>query len=154
MTADLDLLPDLGQRNLESLLGMLETSGFVPAIPVASNDLIDPEARAAWAREEHLVAFPFHNPSRPFEAVDLLVNAPVVFDEVWERRTVLPVDGTDVPVLSAGDLSAMKRGSGRGPRTWPTPKPWSALPGGRRARSGEPCASGAGKARDRRRFGP
>ncbi len=113
MTADLDLLPDLGRRNLESLLGVLETSDFVPVIPVASSDLLDPEIRAAWARKEHLVAFPFHNPRRPFEAVDLLVNAPVVFDEVWGRRTVLPVDGTDVPVLSTADLSAMKRRSGR-----------------------------------------
>lgn len=49
----------------------------------------------------------------PFQAVDLLVNAPLEFEEAWKRRVVLDVAGTPVPVLGAGDLLALKRAAGR-----------------------------------------
>lgn len=113
MTADLDLALALDEPNLGAAVTALEGYGMASSLPVAARELVDPEKRRKWLKEKGLIAFPMHHPLRPFQAVDLLVNAPIEFEGAWTRRVVLDVAGTPVPVLGAGDLLALKRAAGR-----------------------------------------
>ncbi|MDW7710972.1 MAG: hypothetical protein SCH98_10885 [Deferrisomatales bacterium] len=113
MTADLDLALALDGPNLEAALAALGDCGMSASLPVPAQDLLDPRRRREWLDEKGLVAFPMHHPQRPFQTVDLLVNAPLSFEEAWGRRMVLEVAGIPVPVLGAGDLIALKRAAGR-----------------------------------------
>ena len=104
MTADLDLALALDDENIRAALAALQEYGMVTSLPVPVGDVLDPVKRREWLEHKGLIAFPLHHPLRPFEAVDLLVNATLDFEEVWDRR---------VPVLGAGDLLSLKRAAGR-----------------------------------------
>jgi len=45
--------------------------------------------------------------------VDLFVENPIPFAELWARGEVVPIDGVDVRIASIPDLIAMKRLAGR-----------------------------------------
>lgn len=113
MTADLDLAIALDDANLAAALEALAALGLAPSLPVSPEGLRDPEVRRAWAEEKHLVAFPFHDPVRPYVSVDLLVHLPVGFDALWEGRDTVDVAGAVVPMLGIDDLIALKRAAGR-----------------------------------------
>jgi len=113
MTADLDLAVALDDANLAAALGALAALGLAPSLPVSPAGLRDPEVRRVWTEEKHLIAFPFHDPARPFVSVDLLIQLPLGFDGLWERRTTLNVAGEVVPVMGIDDLIALKRAAGR-----------------------------------------
>jgi hypothetical protein len=113
MTADLDLLLALDADNLAVALAVFARQGLVPSLPVPAADLLDPANRLMWKQEKNLIAFPFHNPARPFECVDVLIHAPLDFDAAWSRRARRDVAGTEVPLLGLQDLIEQKRLAGR-----------------------------------------
>ncbi|MBI5447047.1 MAG: hypothetical protein HY900_38250 [Deltaproteobacteria bacterium] len=113
MTADLDLILALEPENLEAALGVMEEMGFVPSVPVPARELLVPENRERWILEKHLIAFPFHNPARPYEAVDFLIGLPVDFGALWSRRHEIALGDVALPVLGLDDLIALKEVSGR-----------------------------------------
>lgn len=113
MTADLDLAVALDRENLEAALDALAGQGLRPSLPVPARDVLDPAKRARWREEKNLVAFPLHSPTRPFEAVDLLIHADLDFEAAWGRRLAVQVAGVEVPVLGLDDLVALKRRAGR-----------------------------------------
>lgn len=113
MTADLDLAlaPDAGNR--EAAVRALEARGLRPALPVSARDVLDPAIRRRWREEKNRIAFPFCNPDRPFESVDLRIHVELDFEGAWERRASVAVSGTLVPVLGLQDLIQLKRSAGR-----------------------------------------
>lgn len=113
MTADLDLALALDAENVEAALAVLEERGLRPTLPVPPRDVLDPAKRELWRSDKNLVAFPFHNPARPFEAVDLLLHVDLDFEAAWERRTTVDAAGVEVAVLGIDDLLALKRKAAR-----------------------------------------
>jgi hypothetical protein len=112
MTADLDLLVDLGEDNLASFLTVMQELGYRPRLPVPASDLLAKEKRAEWISNKNLHAFTFWNESRPFQEVDVLIKASED-SAMINRAEPLRVDDMDIYLASVDDLIAMKRLAGR-----------------------------------------
>jgi len=57
--------------------------------------------------------FSMWDPRRPLLEVDVFVDPPLPFEEVWSRAQTMEVAGATVRVASIGDLIALKRVAGR-----------------------------------------
>lgn len=111
-TADLDLLVDLQSPNLQRLVEAMKNLGYRPRAPVRFADITLENLRA-WVKEKHMRVLSFTNPKRPQEEVDILVNSPVNFEEVYGRIEFVAAKGLPIPLISLDDLITLKRSSRR-----------------------------------------
>jgi predicted nucleotidyltransferase len=112
-TADLDLVVDLQRENVTTALEVLASKGFRPRPPVPLMSFADPEARRSWIAEKGLTVFSLWSPDAPGTEVDLFVEEPFDFATAYARATFVDLIGVAVPVLSIGDLIALKRRAAR-----------------------------------------
>ncbi len=113
LTADLDLAVDLSpgeaRRAIDTLVGL----GLRPRAPVDPAGFADPATRARWAAERGMRVFSKWDPEEPMRVVDVFVENPVDFEELWSRSEILPLSGTTARVASIPDLIRLKRLAGR-----------------------------------------
>ena len=113
LTADVDLIVDLdaeqAARAIDALVGM----GLQPRVPVDPRDFADPSVRESWIRERGMQVFSMFDPSNPLRAVDLFVDHPLPFEELWARAEQVELANTTVRVASIPDLIHLKRLAGR-----------------------------------------
>lgn len=113
MTVDVDLVVDLDEEQARRAIDALVGIGLRPRIPVDPKDFADPSKRARWIRDQGMQVFSLHDPSNPMRAVDLFVDHPIRFDDLWSRSTQMQLQNTSVRVASIPDLIEMKRLAGR-----------------------------------------
>lgn len=97
---------------VDRTLAALEVAGFQPYVPVLSTDFADPVKRAAWVREKGMIVFSLR-PSSGVPMVDVFLEHPMSFDQLWARSLVVNLRGVPVRVASIDDLIALKRQAGR-----------------------------------------
>lgn len=112
-TGDLDLIVELSPDNLNRALDAFEASGFQPRPPVPLRSFADPETRRSWVEEKNLQVFSLWHPDLPGFEVDLFVEVPFDFDEVWRRRVEVELEGTTTFIVALDDLMVLKRAAGR-----------------------------------------
>jgi hypothetical protein len=112
-TYDLDLIVDLTPAEAHRAMGALTGLGFRPKVPVKAEDFADPEARARWIEEKGMTVFSFWDPVDSSLIVDVFVDEPIPFEDLWSRSVVLPLKSTEVRVASIPDLIELKRRAGR-----------------------------------------
>jgi hypothetical protein len=113
LTADLDLATDLEPDAARRAIRALTDLGLRPRAPVRADDFADPDIRASWKRERGMLVFSMVDQSDPLRAVDLFVDEPIPFEELYERSLTMDVAGTPVRVASIGDLITLKQQAGR-----------------------------------------
>lgn len=113
LTADLDLVVDLTPRAAANAIGALTAIGFHPRLPVEADGFADPTVRERWITEKGMTVFSMWDPDDPLRSVDLFVEQPIDFEELWARSVVVDIDGTPVRVASIEDLIRLKRIAGR-----------------------------------------
>jgi predicted nucleotidyltransferase len=111
-TGDVDLVVDLGPDQVTRTLAALEAAGFRPYVPVDASEFADPARRAEWMREKGMLVFSLR-PRTGVPMVDLFLEHPLPFDELWARSVVVSLRGVPVRVASIDDLIALKRQAGR-----------------------------------------
>ena len=111
-TGDVDLLVDFATGQVDRTLSALEGAGFRPYVPVPAGDFADREKRAAWVREKGMLVFSLR-PAGGVPMVDLFLEHPIGFEEVWARSLVVTIRGVPVRIASIDDLIALKRLAGR-----------------------------------------
>ncbi len=113
LTADVDLVVDLDEgqplRAIEALVGM----GLRPRVPVNPRDFADRSVREGWIRDRGMQVFSMFDPLNPMRVVDLFVDHPVPFEELWSRSEKFELENTTVRVASVPDLIHLKRLAGR-----------------------------------------
>ena len=57
--------------------------------------------------------FTMYDPNNPLRAVDLFVEPPVPFEDLWNRSEMIRLPETEVRVASVGDIINMKKTAGR-----------------------------------------
>ncbi len=113
MTADLDIVIDLAADPARRAVAALVALGLEPRLPVDPHSFADPEVRQAWADERNLTVFTMLDPKEPLLEVDLLAEAPIPFEQLWEQAAVVELEGQPVRVASVDHLIAMKSAAGR-----------------------------------------
>ena len=113
LTVDVDLVVDLDEgqalRAIDALVGL----GLRPRVPVNPRDFADRSVRETWIRDRGMQVFSMFDPSNPMRMVDLFVDHPVPFDELWSRSQEIELRDTIVRVASIPDLIRLKRLAGR-----------------------------------------
>lgn len=98
-TGDLDLWVRRSRENAERVLRALEVFG-APTTDLSLDDLVTPDLVFQIGREPRRIDF--------LTSID-----GVEFEEAWERRVALELDGVPVLVLGREDLIRNKRAVGR-----------------------------------------
>ena len=111
LTADVDLMVDLAAGPAREAIAALVGIGLRPALPVDPAGFADPAVRRSW-RERNMVVFNLVDPDAG-RAVDLFVEPPIDFEDVWARSDESNYHGVPVRIASIADLIYMKRLSGR-----------------------------------------
>lgn len=112
-TIDLDLILHLEKSNVLRFVKIMQELGYRPRVPVNAEQLADPDERARWIQEKGLMVFSFIHAKNAFEVVDVFVEEPKPFDELYKRRLTIQAFGIAIDVLGKNDLIEMKRTAGR-----------------------------------------
>lgn len=112
-TADIDLIVELEKENILRLAECMTKLGFKPKVPVKPEAFADPKNRAEWIEKKNMRVFSFQHPSRPYEVVDIFVQEPIPFDQLWEKREIVPFGNVSLPVIAIEHLIQLKKNAGR-----------------------------------------
>jgi hypothetical protein len=113
LTADVDLIVDFDAQGLAAMLDALVALGLRPRPPVEAREFADPTRRAEWVREKGMRVFSLWDPKNPMLEVDLFVDHPMDFEDLWQRSEEVDLGGTVVRIASIPDLIQLKRLAGR-----------------------------------------
>lgn len=112
-TADLDLIVALDKPNAETVIKCLLKLDFVPRVPVEALDFADQSCRESWIKEKGLTVFSMYKKDNPLLGVDLFVENPLPFEELYKDAVDIELGDTIVKVCSREHLIQMKRMAAR-----------------------------------------
>jgi hypothetical protein len=112
-TADIDLVLALDTANVHAALDALAGLAYRPRAPVPLLDFADPSVRRAWIEDKGLTVFSLWSPDHPATEIDLFIEEPFPFDEVFARATRVDLGANQVIVASIADLVELKRRADR-----------------------------------------
>ena len=112
-TADIDLVIDLDPPAARTAIRALTGMGLQPRVPVEPEAFADPEQRQEWIEHHGMMVFSLYDPGNPLRTVDLFVQSPIPFDELWSRSKLIALPTGEVRVASVDDLIRMKKTAGR-----------------------------------------
>lgn len=113
-TFDLDLMVDLSSDNLKKFIKTMLALGYKPRAPVRAEDFAVADIRKSWIRDKHMKVFTFHKPSKPEEPpVDVFVQEPIPFKELYRDREIVRAGNLQVPIVSVEHLLKLKIKAGR-----------------------------------------
>ena len=87
LTADLDVVVDLSREASLAVVGALVAIGLRPRAPVPAEAFADATLRAEWARDKAMTVFSLWDPADPMREVDLFLEHPMPFEELWGARS-------------------------------------------------------------------
>lgn len=109
LTADIDLIVDLDPLEAQKTMAALTSIGLRPRAPVQAQSFADESQRRSWIDAKGMRVFSLWDPSNPMREVDLFVENPISFPELWARSEVVTLGGAEVRIASIADLIALKR---------------------------------------------
>ncbi|MCF6155461.1 MAG: hypothetical protein E3K36_09445 [Candidatus Brocadia sp.] len=112
-TADIDLVVDLEENNINRFVAVMKELNFKPKIPVNLDDFIKRENRESWIKDKGMMVFSLFDPKNPFFLLDIFVELPFDFKKVYEAREEMKAGRIIIPVISLKYLIEMKEKSGR-----------------------------------------
>jgi len=113
LTADLDVAVDLSPDEATKAMGVLGGLGLRPTIPVDPMTFADAAVRQTWIDEKGMQVFQMRDVNNPMRSVDLFVDSPIGFDDLWSRSEVKMIGETPARVASIPDIISLKRASDR-----------------------------------------
>lgn len=112
-TADIDLVVDLEENNLQKFIKVMKGHNYKPKIPVKLDDFTEKEKRENWIKEKGMTVFSLFDPKNPFFLLDIFVETPFNFDIVYEAREEIHAEKTIIPLVPIQYLIEMKEKTGR-----------------------------------------
>ena len=112
-TADIDLAIDLEEKEAAKVLRALAELGLRPRVPVDMAEFLSPRVRRQWKTQKNMIVFSLYQPDQPMLSVDLFVENPIAFSELWEGAKTMTVDGVPLRVAGIDDLIRLKQISAR-----------------------------------------
>ncbi len=109
LTADIDLVVDLDSAEALKTISALASIGLRPRPPVRAEAFADESQRRAWIQDKGMRVFSLWDPATPMREVDLFVEHPIPFAELWARSELVALGTTSARIASIADLIALKR---------------------------------------------
>lgn len=113
MTADIDLILDFDKENLKQFEICVLNAFYQSQIPVSLSLLSTQQERIKLVKEKNLIALSYFNTRGNVMSMDVLIDVPLNFADMWERKTTRTSDDTDIHVVSINDLIKLKEYSNR-----------------------------------------
>lgn len=113
LTADLDLMINLNEKNITKFVDVLHELGYKPRIPVIAEELIDPDKRSYWFKEKNMKVFSFYHPKASISLIDVFIFEPVPYKRIKADSVKFKIGNISIPVASIDYLIKMKEISGR-----------------------------------------
>ena len=107
-TADIDIIVDLEDANLQRFIDAVKEMGFKPKVPVMIEDFIKKEKRDEWVKEKGMMVFSLLDPKDPFLLLDVFVEMPFNFDKVYKGRRKMKAGKITISVIPLQMLIEMK----------------------------------------------
>jgi len=111
-TADLDILVEMTDTNLEKIIKILMKKKYRVKIPVDPMDIVDDKIRKDWIKNKNMKALNFYKKDS-LEEIDIVFGSPVSFQEAKKTAKRVRIDDLTIPVISIDNLIKMKKASGR-----------------------------------------
>lgn len=112
-TADIDVVLKLDEENILRFAAVAKRLGLKPRIPVKLQDFADESKRMEWIEEKGMAVFSLFDPRNPFFLLDIFVETPFDFGEVYKKRKKIRFGDITIPVVPIDELIRMKEESGR-----------------------------------------
>jgi hypothetical protein len=112
-TADIDLVVSLEEENLLKFVKVARTLELKPRLPVTLDDFVDENIRRNWILDKGMMVFSLYDTQNPFFLIDVFVNIPFEFDDVYTQRTEIDFGETVIPLVPIRTLITMKEESNR-----------------------------------------
>jgi len=109
-TADMDILVEMTDENLKKVVNILIKAGYHVKQPVDPLKFADMATRRDWIKNKHLKAFNFY---KELNEVDIIVDAPVSFEQAKKNMVMIKSGDISIPVISINNLIKMKKGTQR-----------------------------------------
>jgi len=113
MTADIDLLLDFKEDNIKNFEIALKLLLYKNTIPISLNNFVNKEEREKVIKNKNLIAYSYYNSNSGFMSLDVLLDVPLEFDDLWKRKTVKESNGTSMNIVNIKDLITLKEYSNR-----------------------------------------
>lgn len=113
MTADIDLLVDFTEENIDKFDEVMRKLNYQPVLPIKIQAFVNEKNRKEMIRDKNLIAFSFYNPVNNIMNVDVLIDTPFNFSELWKNKVTRKADETELYLVSVKDLIKMKEYSNR-----------------------------------------
>lgn len=111
-TADLDILVEMSNENLEKVVKILKKKGYRVKQPVNPMKITDEKTREDWIKNKHMKAFNFYQEDQ-LKEVDIIIESPVSFKQAIKTASRIKIGSITLPVISIDHLIKMKKGTGR-----------------------------------------
>ncbi len=112
-TGDLDLIVFLEGKNLKLFFNALKTVGFLPKVPVTQEQFSDAKQRNQWKKTKGMIVFSFVYKDPPFQLIDMFVDEPIAFRDLYQKKKNIRVEGITIPLISIAHLIKLKKKAGR-----------------------------------------
>lgn len=112
-TADIDLAVRLDEENLGRFVTAVKELGLKPKMPVRLEELTEPGKREEWRQEKGMVVFSLYDEGAPFFLLDVFIEAPFDFQNIYQRRTEIRLGDIAIPLAPIDALIEMKEKTGR-----------------------------------------
>ena len=113
MTADIDLLLDFTDENIDTFEKVIKSLKYQSTIPVSIKKFVSKNEREKLIQDKNLIAYSYFNSRSNYMSLDVLIDVPFVFDDLWNKREVRTVDETSVNIVSVEHLIEMKKYANR-----------------------------------------
>lgn len=113
MTADIDIIIDLQKENIEKFMQAVQEIKYTLSLPIQKEELWEEAKRKSLIKDKNLIALSFYNYDNNTVALDVIIDFPITFDKLWERKIIRKSGNTDINVVSIDDLILLKEYSNR-----------------------------------------
>jgi hypothetical protein len=113
MTADIDLLLDFDETNILNFENATKYLLFKSLIPLPINNFINKEERIKIINEKNLIAYSYFNSSAGYMNIDVLLDTPIEFNDLWKQKTERKLGETSIYLVSMEDLIDLKKYANR-----------------------------------------
>ena len=113
MTADIDLLLDFTKKNVTDFETAIKILMYQSQLPISISKFVNKEERQKAIQEKNLIAYSFFNSRTNYMSLDVLLDVPIPFEELWKAKEERAIDKFRVNLVSVQHLIELKKYANR-----------------------------------------